>query len=236
MGCSGTNAYRYGTMKDWVISMTVVLADGTIVKTRRRPRKSSAGYDLARLIVGSEGTLGLVTEAVLKVTSAPQNLHVAVATFPSTHAAVRAAVSLIGCGLPIDALELIDKHSMGAINKSGLSSKHWQLSPTLFLKFSGSRFAVEDQVKMTQEAAKNNQCENFEVSSEKSEIEVTWGARKTVGKSLIAMKKDPSDLFLAADTAVPISRMGDIIEETHQAIIDAGFVGSTLGHVGDGLS
>ncbi|KAA6407590.1 MAG: D-lactate dehydrogenase [Lasallia pustulata] len=234
MGCSGTNAYRHGTMREWVISVTVVLADGTVVKTRHRPRKSSAGYDLTQLMVGSEGTLGLVTEAVLKVTSAPQNLHVAVATFPSTHAAVRTAVSLIGSGLPIDALELVDKHSMGAINLSGLSSKRWKESPTLFLKFSGSRYAMEDQIKMAQKAARENDCESFELSAEEDEIEVSWGARKTVGKSLLAMKKDPSDLFLTADAAVPISRLGDIIEETHQAISNAGFVGSTIGHLGDG--
>ena len=142
MNCSGTNAYRHGTMKDWVVSMTVVLADGTVVKTRRRPRKSSAGYDLTRLIVGSEGTLGLVTEAVLKVTSVPENLHVVVATFPDTHFAVKTAVALIGSGVPIDAIELLDKHSMWAINQSHLSTKQWRESPTLFLKLSGVQLAV----------------------------------------------------------------------------------------------
>lgn len=236
MGCSGTNAYRHGTMKEWVLSMTVVLADGTIVKTRHRPCKSSAGYDLTQLMIGSEGTLGLVTEAVLKVTSTPRNLHVAVATFPSTHAAVGTAVSLIGSGLPIDALELIDKYSMGAINLSGLSSKRWKESPTLFLKFSGSPSAVEDQIKITKEAATKNKCESFELSAEKDEIEVAWSARKAVGPSVMAMKKDPTDLFLTADAAVPVSRLGDIIEEAHQAIMNAGFVGSTLGHLGDGKS
>lgn len=221
-------------MKEWVISMTVVLADGAIVKTRQRPQKSSAGYDLTSLIVGSEGTLGLVTEAVFKVTSAPENPHVAVATFPSTHAAARTAVSLIGSGLPIDALELIDKHSMGAINKSGLSSKQWNESPTLFLKFSGSKRTVQDQLQIAREAAKANDCEDFEVSSEKHEIEISWGARKSVGPALMAMKKDPTDLFLSADAAVPISSLADMIEETHQAITEAGLIGSTLGHVGDG--
>ncbi|MCJ1471912.1 D-lactate ferricytochrome c oxidoreductase [Lambiella insularis] len=234
MGCSGTNAYRHGTMREWVVSVTVVLADGTVVKTRQRPRKSSAGYDLTQLIVGSEGTLGLVTEAVLRVTSLPENLHVAVATFSDAHAAVGTAISLISSGLPIDALELIDKYSMKAINKSGVSSREWEELETLFFKFSGSPSAVEDQIQRTREAAEKMHCKAFQVSTEKNEIETVWSARKAVGKAVIAMKQDPSDLFLTADAAVPISRLGDIIEETHNAITNAGFVGSTLGHLGDG--
>ena len=103
--------------------MTIVLADGRVIRTRRRPRKSSAGYDLTNLIVGSEGTLGLVAEAVLRVTSIPKNLHVAVASFPTTHKATNAATILLRSGLPIAALELLDKHSMWAISQSGLSSR-----------------------------------------------------------------------------------------------------------------
>ena len=236
MGCSGTNAYRHGTMREWVISMVVVLADGTIVRTRRRPRKSSAGYDLTQLLVGSEGTLGLVTEAVLKLTSAPKNSHVAVVTFPDTYAAVRTGVSLVGSGQLIDALELVDKHSMGAINKSGFSPKIWKESPTLFLKFSGSPSAVADQICMAKDAAKRNGNESFELFVKKDDIEVIWFARKIVGKAVMAMKNHPSDHFLTADAAVPISRLGDIIEETQKAIIDAGFTGSAIGHLGDGES
>lgn len=234
MNCSGTNAYRYGPMRQWVISVTVVLADGTIVKTRRRPRKSSAGYDLTNLIIGSEGTLGLVTEAVLKVTSVPKNLHVAVASFPTTHAATTAATTLIHSGLPIDALELLDKHSMWAINQSGLSKKSWKEKPTLFLLFSGLAVAVQAQVDTARATAEDNRCEEFVASARREDIDSWWGTRKSVGQSLMAMKKQPTDLFLNADTAVPISRLADAIEETHQVISKAGLAGSTLGHVGDG--
>lgn len=214
--------------------MTVVLADGKIVVTRRLPRKSSAGYDLTSLIVGSEGTLGLVTEAVLRVTSIPKNLHVAVASFPTTHKATDAAMTLIRSGLPIEALELLDKHSMWAINQSGLSSKSWRESPTLFLKFAGLELAVQAQLKIFQRAAEANECEELEVSARKEDIDVSWGARKKVGPSLMAMKKHPTDLFLNADAAVPISKLADMIEETHRVIRDVGLAGSTLGHVGDG--
>lgn len=161
-------------MKAWVTSVTLVLAECSIVKTRHRPRKSAAGYDLTSLIVGSEGTLALVTEAVLKLTSAPRNLHVAVATFSHTAAAVKTAVALINSGLSIDAIELIDKPSMGAINQSGLTSKQWKEVPTLFLKFSGSAQNVESQLEITRRAAGQNQCESFEVSSEPDSIEVLW--------------------------------------------------------------
>lgn len=175
MSCSGTNAYRYGTMKDWVTSMTAVLADGTIVKTRQRPRKSSAGYDLSSLLVGSEGTLALVTEAILKITASARNQHVAVAAFPTTRAAVSTAISLIASGLPIDALELLDSHSLGAINHSGLSSRRWEEVPTLFLRFSGSAQIVDEHMRMAQAAAVTNGCETFQASGEKEEIEIIWG-------------------------------------------------------------
>ena len=223
-------------MRQWVVSMTVVLADGTVARTRRRPRKSSAGYDLSNLIVGSEGTLGLVTEAVLRVTSIPKNLHVVIASFPTTHAATNAATELIYSGLPVDAIELLDKQSMWAINQSGLSSRRWKERPTVFFKFSGLDLAVQGQLEKCKEAAEKNECEDFEVSARREDIDVSWGARKAVGPSLMAMKKHQTDLFLNADAAVPISSLADMIDETHRVITDAGLVGSTLGHVGDGQS
>ena len=240
MSCSGTNAYRYGTMKEWVVSMTVVLADGTIVKTRRRPRKTSAGYDLTHLMIGSEGTLGLVTEAVLKVTTTPQNLQVAIATFPSLQAAVKTAISIIKstAGAPINALELLDTFSMHAINKSSLSSIEWREQPTLFLKFAGPlQSTVKDQIEMARTAAADNGgYDSFVLYSDKHDIKTAWDSRKAVAPAIMAMKQHPTDLFMSADAAVPISRLGDIMDETQRAIKEAGLTGGTLGHVGDGMS
>ena len=233
-GCSGTNAYRYGTMKDWVISLTVVLADGTIVKTRNRPRKSTAGYDLTRLIVGSAGTLGLVTEAVLKVTSKPENEQVAVIAFPSNAKAVSTVIDVVQKGIPLAAVELLDDNTMRAVNQSGYSNKEWRETPTLFVKFSGTKSAVQEQVKVLRALAEKHGRESFESSDEPETIAALWAARKTALWSLIAQKRDPADKFIGSDVAVPISRLAEIIEETNAKIKAAGLLGSTLGHVGDG--
>ncbi|KAI9705333.1 MAG: D-lactate ferricytochrome c oxidoreductase [Bogoriella megaspora] len=237
MSCSGTNAYRYGTMKEWVISLTVVLADGSIVKTRNRPRKSSAGYDLTHLIIGSEGTLGIVTEAVLKLTRAPQNLHVAIATFPTTSAAVNAAITVIKSGHYLDAIEFVDKESIVALNRMEAlsdSKMTWEETPTLFLKFSGSDAVVSLQVNTVRGTARENDCIEFRASSKEEDITKWWGARKAVGKALVGMKNTPSDLFITADAAVPISRLAEIIDDTHRVTKNLGLFCSTIGHIGDG--
>ena len=174
-GCSGTNAYRYGTMKDWVISTTIVLADGTIVKTRNRPRKSTAGYDLTRLIVGSSGTLGLVTEAVLKVTSKPENEQVAVIAFPDTAKAVSTVIDVVQKGIPLAAVELLDDNTMRAVNESGYSSKEWKETPTLFVKFSGTKSSVQEQVSVLEALAEKHGRESFESSSDPEQIAALWG-------------------------------------------------------------
>lgn len=136
-GCSGTNAARYGTMREWVLSLTVVLADGTVIKTRQRPRKSSAGYDLTRMFIGSEGTLGLVTEATLKLAVKPASESVAVSSFLSIKDAAAMVAEVIGKGIPIAAIEILDDVMMKCINLSGTTSRSWKEKPTLFFKFSG---------------------------------------------------------------------------------------------------
>ncbi|KAK3115679.1 D-lactate ferricytochrome c oxidoreductase [Teratosphaeriaceae sp. CCFEE 6253] len=233
-GCSGTNAYRYGTMKDWVLSLTVVMADGTIVKTKQRPRKSSAGYDLTRTFIGSEGTLGLVTEAVLKVTPLPQNIRVAVCTFPTIRKAADCVFSVVGAGVPIAAIEILDDVQMRCINESGSTSRTWKEVPTLFFKFSGTPTSVKEHISMVQGYAKKSGSASFEFAKNKEEGDELWSARKEALWSVMAQKKDQTDHVWTTDVAVPISRLADIIEETKDDISRSGLTASIVGHVGDG--
>ena len=234
-GCSGTNAYRYGTMKDWVLGLTLVLADGTVVKTRARPRKSNCGYDLTRLIVGSEGTLALVTEANLKLTSKPTNERVAVAAFPNMQSAVQTVVKIVQQDLPLQAMEVLCDTSMHAVNEGGYCSKTFAEVPTLFFKFAGrDQQAVHSQIQQVQDLAKQASCRSFEFSTNDEEAEAIWAARKTVLWSMLALKHDPSDGFISADTAVPISKLAEAVDTVKQKIAVSGFQGFCLGHVGDG--
>lgn len=137
-GCSGTNAAKYGTMREWVLSLTVVLADGTVIKTRQRPRKSSAGYDLTRMFIGSEGTLGFVTEAILKLTVRPASESVAVSSFSTIRDAAETVAEVMTKGIPIAAIEILDDVQMRCINQSGSTSRGWKEEPTLFFKFAGN--------------------------------------------------------------------------------------------------
>ncbi|KAK0253423.1 D-lactate ferricytochrome c oxidoreductase [Friedmanniomyces endolithicus] len=233
-GCSGTNAYRYGTMKDWVLSLTVVMADGTIIKTKQRPRKSSAGYDLTRTFIGSEGTLGLVTEAVLKVTPLPQNIRVAMCTFPTIREAANCVFSVVGAGVPIAAIEILDDVQMRCINEAGNTSRSWKEAPTLFFKFSGTPTSVKEHISMVQSLAKKANSKTFEFARNKEEGDELWSARKEALWSVMAQKKDHTDHVWTTDVAVPISRLADIIEETKEDIAKSGLMGAIVGHVGDG--
>ncbi|KAK3055120.1 D-lactate ferricytochrome c oxidoreductase [Extremus antarcticus] len=233
-GCSGTNAYRYGTMKDWVLSITVVMADGTIVKTRQRPRKSSAGYDLTRTFIGSEGTLGLVCEAVLKVTPKPQNTRVAICTFPSIRSAADCVFRVVGDGVPVAAVEILDDVQMKCINDVGRTSRSWKEAPTLFFKFNGTPNAVKEHISIVKDHAKKAGSQTFEFARNAEEGEELWEARKEALWSVMAQKKDDSDHVWTTDVAVPISRLADIIDETKSEIAKSGLTGAIVGHVGDG--
>jgi len=233
-GCSGTNAYRYGTMKDWVLSLTVVMADGTIIKTKQRPRKSSAGYDLTRTFIGSEGTLGLVTEATLKVTNKPQSTSVAVGTFANIRAAAECVFKVVGAGIPIAAIEILDDVQMRCINASGNTSRTWQEAPTLFFKFAGTPSSVKEHIAIVQNLAKKAGSKSFEFARSKDEADELWSARKEALWSVMAQKKDPGDRVWTTDVAVPISRLPDIIDETKEDLKRSGLVGAIVGHVGDG--
>ena len=233
-GCSGTNAYRYGTMKDWVIGLTMVMADGTVVKTKQRPRKSSAGYDLTRMFVGSEGTLGLVTEATLKVTVKPQSESVAVGSFGTIRQAAECVFKVVGKGVPIAAIEILDDKQMQFINEAGVTSKEWKEAPTLFFKFSGTPASVKENIGIVQGLAKACGSKSFEFAKNADERAELWSARKEALWSTMAQKKDDSDHVWTTDVAVPISKLPEIIEITKEDMNKSGLTGSIVGHVGDG--
>jgi D-lactate dehydrogenase (cytochrome) len=241
MSCSGTNAYRYGTMKEWVISLTCVLADGRILKTHNRPRKSAAGYDLTHLLIGSEGTLGLVTECVLRLAPIPQNLHVGIATFDTFQAGVDIVVALQQSGHKIEALELADGPQIHAINASGLATIQLPEKPSLWMKFAGpSRQVVTEQIATMKGLCEKQKALSCEFTDQEERIGVLWGARKCIGLALVAMKKDPSDLFIHSDCAVPISNLPALVQGTQDLIAaastkhKANWFCANVGHVGDG--
>ncbi|KAJ5555082.1 FAD-linked oxidase C-terminal [Penicillium sp. DV-2018c] len=231
--CSGTNAVRYGTMKDWVINLTVVLADGRIIKTRRRPRKTSAGYNLTGLFVGSEGTLGIVTEATLKLAPLPEQTRVGVVAFPTIRDAASTAMQLIRKGVAVQCVEIMDDVQMDVINRAGGTGRTWKVSPTLFFKFSGTKAGVADSIDLTTNIAKSNNAESFEFARDDREAHDLWSARKQSLWSMLALRKEGSEVW-STDVAVPISRLPDIIEISKKELVDLGLFASILGHIGDG--
>lgn len=231
--CSGTNAVRYGTMKDWVINLTVVLADGRIIKTRRRPRKTSAGYNLTGLFVGSEGTLGIVTEITLKLAPIPEQTRVGVVSFPTIRDAASAAMQVIRKGIAVQCMEILDDVQMNVINRAGGTGRTWKELPTLFFKFSGTVAGVSDSIELTKKLAKQNRAVSFEFAKDEQEAHVLWSARKQSLWSMMALRKEGSEVW-STDVAVPISRLPDIIEQSKQDIDDLNLFASILGHIGDG--
>lgn len=232
-GCSGTNAYRYGTIREWVLSLTVVLADGTVIKTRQRPRKSSAGYDLTKLFIGSEGTLGLVTEATLKITTKPESTSVAVAAFPTIRNAADCVAKVVGKGVPVAAVELLDDNQIKCINEAGLTSRAWPEAATIFFKFAGTKAGVKEQIAQVQALAQGAYSTSFEFAKNQEEQDELWGARKEALWSVLAVKK-PDDRVWTGDVAVPMSRLPDLIEATKEDLTKSGLFASIVGHVGDG--
>ncbi|RDK41042.1 putative D-lactate protein [Aspergillus phoenicis ATCC 13157] len=231
--CSGTNAVRYGTMKDWVVNLTVVLSDGRIIKTRRRPRKSSAGYNLNGLFTGSEGTLGFITEATLKLAHIPEETGVAVTTFPTMRAAAKAATQVIHQGIPVGAVELLDNVQMGVINKMGGTGREWKKLPTLFFKFSGTKVGVDDNIQAVRRIVDQNGGSDFEFEQDKAKQATLWSARKEALWSMLCMRKSGNEVW-STDVAVPLSRVPDLVDISKRDLDDLGLFGSMLGHIGDG--
>lgn len=222
-------------MKDWVLSLTVVLADGTVVKTRQRPRKSSAGYDLTRIIIGSEGTLGIVTEATLKLAVKPPCEAVAVCTFPTIRAAAEAVQSIVSRGIQVAAVELLDEVQMRSINEAGLTKKRWREEPSLFFRFTGSADSVvEDTGRLARRICNNHRSTSYTFAADQEEREELWSARKNALWSMMALRQNPDDKVWTTDVAVPLSQLASIIEQTKADIKQSGLLGSIIGHVGDG--
>lgn len=220
-------------MKEWVINLTVVLADGTVIKTKRRPRKSSAGYNLTGLFIGSEGTLGLVTEITLKLAVIPQETTVAVVTFPTIRDAAAAASKVMRAGVPVGAMEIMDEVQMSVVNRAGATGKMWKEVPTLFFKFSGTKAGVKDNIEVVESIAKKHRGGDFEFAKDANEAKLLWSARKEALWSMLALREEGLELW-STDVAVPLSRLADIIEISKKEMDELGLFASILGHVGDG--
>lgn len=227
---SGTNAVRYGTMRDNVISLEVVLPNGRKITTAQRARKSSAGYDLTRLMVGSEGTLGLITQLTLRLQGIPQAITSGVCPFPTLDAAVQAVIMTIQMGLPIARIELVNALQMKAmIDYSGLE---FEPTPCLFLEFHGTDMGVAEQSEIFGSIADELGGGPFTWSSVEEERTKLWKARHDAYWASLALR--PSAKGISTDVCVPISRLADCIAETEQDIEANGLVAPIVGHAGDG--
>ena len=227
---SGTNAVRYGTMKDNVLSLTVVLPDGRITRTASRARKSSAGYDLTRLFVGSEGTLGVITEVTLKLYGIPEAISAAVCPFPSVKAACDATILAIQTGIPVARIELADETQVKAINlysKLGLPE-----APMLFMEFHGTQASVEEQAVRFGEIAADLGGGPFEWETRAEDRTRLWQARHDAYWAAVSLR--PGSKTLATDVCVPLSRLAECVEATQRDIAETGLIAPILGHVGDG--
>lgn len=235
--CSGTNAFRYGTMKDWVINVTAVLADGRVIKTRRRPRKTSAGYNLTSLFVGAEGTLGIITEITLKLATIPKETGVMVVSFPTIRDATSAAVAIIRSGVQLAAMELMDDTQMQVLNRHGSEAVRrtkWDETATIFLKFSGpTKQAIEGDISRIKDLARPHMPRTYHQARTKQEEMDLWSGRKEALWTMTSIKPEGHAIW-STDVAVPISRLAEIIELSKEDGKELGFFTSIVGHIGDG--
>jgi D-lactate dehydrogenase (cytochrome) len=227
---SGTNAVRYGTMRENVLALTVVTAEGKVVRTGSRARKSSAGYDLTRLFVGSEGTLGVLTSITLKLYGIPQRITAGVCPFPTIDDAVQAVIMTIQMGIPVARIELLDSLMVKGINS--YSNLDYPESPVLFLEFHGTDAFAEEQAQSFGEIAAEFGAGDFVWASELEERNRLWKARHDAYWAGLSLR--PGCTSIATDVCVPISRLADCIHETHDDIQKSGLIAPIAGHVGDG--
>ena len=227
---SGTNAVRYGTMRENVLALEVVTASGEVLRTGTRARKSSAGYDLTRLMVGSEGTLGVITEITLKLHPLPESVSAAVCSFPDVAAAVNTTIQIIQSGVPIARCELLDANAVRAVNahdKLGL-----KVAPMLLMEFHGSPASVAEQTATVQEIARDHGGEDFQWATTPEERTRLWTARHHAYLSGLQMR--PGCRAVTTDTCVPISRLAEMVTSALAEAQAAGMPHFLVGHVGDG--
>jgi D-lactate dehydrogenase (cytochrome) len=230
-GASGTTAVRYGTMRENVRGLTVVLADGQIIRTGGRARKSSAGYDLTRLFVASEGTLGIISEITLRLQPQPEAVAAAVCAFPSMDEAVRTVIATIQLGVPIARIELLDEVQMAAVNT--YSRLDYQPLPTLFFEFHGHTARdVSDQAEAVQAVAAEHAGSGFAWVTRLEDRVRLWRARHDAYYASLALR--PGSKAWTTDACVPISRLAECIVETKQDLAESPLTGTLVGHVGDG--
>lgn len=227
---SGTNAVRYGTMRENVMSVTAVMPDGRIVRTARRARKTSAGYDLTRLLVGSEGTLGIMTELTLKLYGIPEAISAGVCPFGTLEGACNAVIATIQMGIPVARIELLDEVQIRACN--AYSKLDLAETPTLFLEFHGSHAGVKEQSDLFTEIAAEHGGGPFAWATKAEDRTKLWTARHD--SYWAAVGAAPGRRAVVSDVCVPISRLAECIMETKQDIIASGLFSPIVGHVGDG--
>jgi D-lactate dehydrogenase (cytochrome) len=228
--CSGTNAVRYGTMKDNVIALKVVLANGEVIDTARRAKKTSAGYDLTRLMVGSEGTLGVITQLTLRLSGIPEAISGGTCPFPSVEACCNTAIHTIQSGIPVARIELLDALQVRACNlhsKLGLPE-----TPMLFLEFHGTGASVAEQSKRFGEIAAEFGGGPFTWTTRPEERTRLWEARHHAALSNFTLR--PGASMVATDVCVPISRLAECVTETQRDIEESRILAPIVGHVGDG--
>ena len=227
---SGTNAVRYGTMRENVLSVGVVLPDGRYIRTGKRARKSSAGYDLTRVFVGSEGTLGVIVDITLRLYGIPETISAAVCTYPTVEDAVNTVIMTIQSGVPIARIELVDEIQMRALNN--FSELGYAERPTLFYEFHGTASSVQEQVKQVQLISSDFGGADFNWASRPEERSKLWQARHDAHYANMQLR--PGAKAWPTDVCVPISRLAECIAETRQDIEASGLLAPIVGHVGDG--
>ncbi|KIK64084.1 hypothetical protein GYMLUDRAFT_71528 [Collybiopsis luxurians FD-317 M1] len=232
-GCSGTNAVRYGTAKgEWFLNVTVVLPSGEVIKTRRRSRKSAAGFDTTKLFIGAEGTLGIITEVTIRLAPVLPST-VAVVHFPDVRRACEAVKDVMNKGVGIQCVEILDDLFMTAINNFGQSGRVWPTKDTLFFKLQGhSAASLKESAKVVREVAEKHGGFGFQLAKNDEEAENIWTDRKNAHYAGLALV--PGCRPLATDVCVPVSRLPDLIYETQKDLKNSGIMAPIVGHVGDG--